>query len=60
MIVNTNSIWRHEKDKLETRQAWFKTTKAAGYPIIGLYEKASGNLLGFTSSGSFRNGDGYR
>ncbi|PVG02540.1 acyl-CoA N-acyltransferase [Serendipita vermifera] len=59
MILNTDSIWRHQPDTLETRQKWLETTKASGYPAIGLFEVKTNQLAGFASSGPFRYGDGY-
>lgn len=60
MILNTLSIWRTTPDTLEGRKAWLATTKAAGYPAIGLFTIINDGLVGFVSSGSFNYGDGFQ
>ncbi|KIM26895.1 hypothetical protein M408DRAFT_72078 [Serendipita vermifera MAFF 305830] len=60
IIRNTTSIWRSTEDTLEGRKAWLQTTKAGGYPAIGLFEASSNRLVGFVSSGPFDSSEGYK
>lgn len=56
-ILNTTAIWMVHTFDLENRRAWMRERVAAGYPV--LVADLAGSIVGFSSFGDFRKGDGY-
>jgi L-amino acid N-acyltransferase YncA len=56
-ILNTTAIWMVHTFDLENRRAWMHDRVSAGYPV--LVADLAGTVVGFSSFGDFRHGDGY-
>lgn len=52
-IVNSTALYDYQPRTLESMDAWFKTKRAGGFPVLGI-EDMDGELLGFGTYGAFR------
>lgn len=58
-IANSTAIYDYRPRTLDSMTAWFKAKTAGNFPVLGLVSDA-GELLGFTSYGSFRAWPAYK
>jgi len=58
IIINTTAVWHEEPHTLAMRQQWFKEKQESKLPVFVAEE--NGNIIGFTTVGSFRPWFGYR
>ncbi|TAK91392.1 MAG: N-acetyltransferase family protein [Aquabacterium sp.] len=58
-IVHTTALYDYQPRTQTQIQQWFASKQQGGYPVLGL-EDDTGTLMGFASSGSFRNWPAYK
>ena len=58
-IVNSTAIYDYVARKPQTMNPWFQKKLFAGFPVIGA-ESAEGELLGFSTYGTFRDWPAYK
>jgi phosphinothricin acetyltransferase len=54
LIPTTTVAWTTTLETLEERQAWFAARQAAGKPVLVAVDEASGDVVGFSTYGDFR------
>jgi L-amino acid N-acyltransferase len=58
-IVHTTALYDYQPRSLSSMQAWFAAKAAGDFPVIGA-EAEDGQLMGFSSYGTFRNFPAYK
>jgi L-amino acid N-acyltransferase YncA len=58
-ILNSTALYEYRPRTLEQMGAWFAAKAERDFPVIGAFED-SGELLGFSSYGTFRNWPAYK
>ena len=58
-IATSTSLYDDEPRTMESMCEWFATKAAKNFPVLGLVSE-SGQLLAFSTYGTFRNLSGYR
>jgi L-amino acid N-acyltransferase len=58
-IVNSTALYDYKPRTMDMMAAWFETKRRGAFPVIGV-EGESGELMGFTSYGTFRAWPAYK
>jgi len=58
-IVNSTAIYDYKPRTMENMRAWFETKAKGDFPVIGA-QAEDGELMGFSSFGSFRAWPAYK
>jgi len=58
-IVNSTAIYDYKPRTMENMRAWFETKAKGDFPVIGA-QAEDGELMGFSSYGSFRAWPAYK
>jgi L-amino acid N-acyltransferase len=58
-IANSTIVYEYKPRTMETMSAWFETKKKGNFPVLGL-ENEAGELMGFSSYGTFRTFPAYK
>jgi L-amino acid N-acyltransferase YncA len=58
-IAHSTVVYDYRPRTMETMAAWFEAKRKGNYPVIGL-ENESGELMGFSSYGTFRTFPAYK
>lgn len=59
-IVNSTALFDYQPRPASSMGPWFATKRQQGYPVIGLEDLDSGQLLGFASWGAWRAWPAYK
>ena len=58
-IANSTALYEYEPRTMDTMRAWFDAKAKGGFPVLGLVSD-EGELMGFTSYGTFRAYPGFK
>lgn len=59
-IVNSTALYDYQPRTMEMMQTWFDTKAHGNFPVLGLEDEQTGELMGFASYGTFRNFPAYK
>lgn len=59
-IVNSTALFDYEPRSLDSMVQWFGTKAAGNFPVIGVEDPASAQLLGFATYGTFRHWPAFK
>lgn len=59
-ILNTTALYDYQIWSKETMQQWFEIKKKGNFPVIGIIDETTSELLGFGTYGHFRYRQAYK
>lgn len=59
-ILNTTAFYDYQIWSKETMQQWFEIKKKGNFPVIGIIDETTSELLGFGTYGHFRYRQAYK